>query len=242
MTVTAEQYENSVEHISTPELIAGYLRRLKEAHTLLKVTIPGYNEICSTILVVINEGEKFLVLDKLHPEKGHQAFLGNKQCKVHAQHQGVDMGFTAQLDEIIGSAESPAYRIAFPTELLYHQKRSAYRAPISANQDIEVTLTAEDRTVFLGKLYNVSTGGLCINMQPKSAEKLKVGDLMPRCYFQAASGLAIESAVEVRNIKTDEDKKISRVGVRFMEITPQELRAIQRFVLALEREQIKRNR
>ena len=242
MTVSADQYESKVEKIATPDLIAGYLRRLKEAHTLLKVTVPGHNEICNTILVVINDAEKFLVLDKLHPEAGHKAFVEKKECKVHAQHQGVDMSFIAQLDEMIGSADSPAYRIVFPAELLYHQKRSAYRAPIGASQDIEVTLTTEDKSVMAGKLHNVSTGGLCINMPLKNADGFKTGDMIPRCYFEASNGLSIESTVEVRNIKTDEDKKISRLGVRFIEMTPQELRAIQRFVLALEREQIKRTR
>lgn len=242
MTITADQYESPVEHIKTPELIAGYLRRLKDGHILLKVTIPNFNDICSTILVVINDTERFLVLDKLHPETGHQAFVSNGTCRVHAQFQGINMSFTAQFGEEIGSEDKPAYRVSFPDELLYHQKRSAYRAPISAGSDIEVVLTSGDGTVFPGKLHNISTGGLCISIPPSSASKLNVGDLIPSCYFQAANGKPIDSPVEIRNIKIVEDKKISRVGVSFMEVTPQELRAIQRFVLALERDQIKRAR
>lgn len=242
MKISAEQYESPIEHIKTPELIAGYLRRLKDAHTLLKVTIPNFDDICSTILVVINDTEKFLVLDKLHPEMGHQAFIGNGTCRVHAQFQGINMSFTALFDEEIGSEEKSAYRVAFPEELLYHQKRAAFRAPISAGSDIEVVLTSGEGTSFPGKLHNISTGGLCISMSPNAVSSLNVGDLIPSCYFQAANGKPIDSPVEIRNIKIVEDKKISRVGVSFMEVTPQELRAIQRFVLALERDQIKRAR
>ena len=66
--------------------------------------------------------------------------------------------------------------------------------------------------------------------------------LITTCRFTTNTGISIESAAEIRNIKVDEDKKTYRSGMRFVEISPQELRALQRFVLTLEREQIKRSR
>ena len=239
---SAQKYESNFERITTPDLVAGYLRRLMDSHALLKVTVPDYREICSTVLVVINDAENFLVLDKLHPEPGHNAFMNKKQCRVHAQHQGVDMGFVAKFEVMLGGEDNPAYRITFPDELLYHQKRSAYRAPIGASKDIEVMLTTSDRSVYAGKLHNVSTGGLAVSVAKNVIEKIQPGDMMQTCRFSTEKGVTIETAAEVRNIKIDDDKKVYRIGMSFVEITPQELRAVQRFVLTLEREQIKRSR
>lgn len=242
MPETVQQYESSFERIQSSELITGYLRRLKDAHTLLKVTVPDHAAICSSIIVVIKEDENYILLDKLHPESGHQAFMEKKQCTVRASHKGVSMGFAASLEELINHEDSPAYRITFPKEFLYHQKRSAYRAAIGASNRIEVILTSEDNTVFKGTLYNISTGGLGVNLPKKMVEKLEAGNLISSCRFTTSTGITIESAAEVRNVKTDDNKKVYRVGMRFIDISPKELRAVQRFVLTLEREQIKRKR
>jgi c-di-GMP-binding flagellar brake protein YcgR len=242
MPDSGQQYENNLERISSTELIAGYLRRLKDAHTLLKVTIPKHAEICNTILVIINENENFIILDKLHPESGHNAFMQKKRCAIEAQHQGVSMGFTAQLEKLIDHDESPAYRISFPKEMLYHQKRSAFRAPIGVSNEIKVMLTREDDSEYAGTLCNISTGGFCVSLRKQTAEKLKVGEVFDTCRFTTSTGISIESAAEVRNIKIDDNKKAYRAGMRFVEISPQELRAVQRFVLTLERQQIKRSR
>lgn len=237
-----QQHENNIERISSTELVAGYLRRLKDAHILLKVTIPNHSEICNTILVIINENENFIVLDKLHPESGHKAFMRENRCAIEAQHQGISMGFTAELEKLIDHDDSPAYRIRFPKEMLYHQKRSAFRAPLGARNEIKVMLSSEDGSEHAGTLCNISTGGFCVNLRKKTAEKLEVGEIFDTCRFTTNTGISIESAAEVRNIKIDDNKKSYRAGMRFVEISPQELRAVQRFVLTLEREQIKRSR
>ncbi len=242
MAESGKQDENTFERISSSELVAGYLRRLMDAHTLLKVSIPKHTEICNTIMVIINENENFLILDKLHPESGHIAFMEKKRCAIEAHLQGVSMGFTAQLEKLIEHEDSPAYRISFPKEMLYHQKRSAFRAPVGVSNEIKVTLSGEDNSLHTGTLCNISTGGFCVNLRKQTAEKLKIGEIFDTCRFTTNAGVSIESAAEVRNIKINDDKKIYRAGMSFVEISPQELRAVQRFVLTLERELIKRSR
>lgn len=233
---------DKIERITSPGLIAGYLRRLVEAHSLLMATIPGHKDIYTTIIIGLDEKSNSLLLDKLHPEAGHLAVLENRQVRVRAQHNGVEMGFLMQLERLVGEADNPAYLGPLPAELQYHQRRAAYRAQIGVGNEITVMLTEEDERVIEATLFNISTGGVCLTLPTEMKKRFRQFSILPSCRFNTPDEQEIDCQVEVRNLNETDDRKHIHVGMRFVDLERQQQRHIQRFVLSLEREQIKRTR
>jgi c-di-GMP-binding flagellar brake protein YcgR len=65
--------------------------------------------------------------------------------------------------------------------------------------------------------------------------------VFPCCQFITPGKPEFECSLEVRNVREDTNNRFVQVGTRFVKLGKQEERQIQRFVVQLERDMIKRN-
>lgn len=227
-----------MDEITIPEQIVGMLRRLQKARALVTVIIPkDSGEYHSAVLEVDPDSARF-ILDELKPELGHERLSAARTCRVRAQLEGVLMTFTTQIFDI-GSKDGIAfYEAALPTVLLYRQRRNHYRVRVAYGQIIPVTLTLPGDITRNAEMLDISASGLSVAVR-EDLPRLKLGDAI-RCSFQLASGETFVNDLEVRYFEQDPQTQISRLGGRFALLQPRRRQQLERYVLALERAQIKK--
>lgn len=231
----------NIEQITQPEIMTGYLHRLLRAHVLLSVTVPGTNRAYNSIIIDVNSEQRQLLLDALHPESGHNEVMKLREFSATAHHDGVKIGFKGKIKELVDDSGKPAYLLDYPAVLLYHQQRAAYRAPVSMGEHVAIKVRNEDNQIAQGLIHDISQGGLGLQFEVKNSLPFKNGMLLPVCQFATPGKPDFECALEVRNVRQDSNNRFVQVGTRFIKLGPQESRQIQRFVVQLERDMIKRS-
>jgi c-di-GMP-binding flagellar brake protein YcgR len=230
------------ELITLPAQIAGVLKRLQEAHVLLRITIPGENQAYLSAILEIHPVDGYLLLDELNPAEGNAALQRTRRIGVSAQLQGVDISFTTDLIDTGSSAQIVYYRLAMPKGMRYQQRRTSYRARINLARVIPVLLTRGDGLTLDGQLYDISVGGIGTRHKPEMTNEVRQGGVWDECVIHLDGSQEIRSAIEVCFIGEDSRSRQMRLGGKFLKLTRPQIKLIENFVAALERDWLKKLR
>lgn len=229
--------------VTQPQQIASVLRRLQESHTLLHVVVPGDTQVYLSAMLEVHVVDGYLLLDELNSEIGHLELLQAHRLGVHARLNGVGINFTTQLLNAGRNAQAGYYRVTFPSAMQYRQRRASYRARISLARAVPVLLTRQDGTSLNGELIDISTGGIGSRHKSALPVKLHQGGIWDECLIQLPGHADdIRSPLEICFAGEDSRNHKLRVGGKFLNLTPSQIKIIENFVASIEREWLKKLR
>ncbi|MGH8392692.1 MAG: flagellar brake protein, partial [Pseudomonas sp.] len=129
--LNAEDAPQPPKVLTTPLEIAGTLRMLQESHDPLIITFHERNQRFQSYLVEIDRDSKTLALDEMVPRDGERYLENGEAFRIEGFHEGVRVAWesngTLTLDEAGGHR---IYRGSMPGEVIYHQRRNAFRAAL----------------------------------------------------------------------------------------------------------------
>ena len=229
------------QHVTQPAQIAGILRRLQDAHALVRVSLPGEGEAWLSAILEVHPAHGHLLIDELTPRDGNALMTRARRVIVNAQIQGVDISFAANLIDIGVSDGAAFYRLALPESVRYWQRRASYRVRVSAATLIPVTLQHDNGRSLAGELYDISVGG--IGTRHTSAKALPLlGEVWSDCCISLPATPQLRCALEIRYVGQDARASQLRLGGRFVDISRAQLKAVENYIAHLEREQLRRRR
>lgn len=211
------------------------LRRAFESRCLLTVQVgPERIPYTSAILEVVHD-ERYLVLDELTPISGHERIQTDPRIEVRALVDGRELRFASRVTQISEQDGLPYYKVAFPSEIAYAQRRRQLRVPVPMNQGFETIVAFDDRREWRGELRDLSVGGLCARI--RSGDIDPNGDRHARalCRITLAEHRAIVSDIEILHIDAPARHRVPRIGARFVDPAPALRRRIERFCAELDR-------
>lgn len=226
--------------IKDAEEIRALLNKIFKKRSLLTVTIGG-NESCygSTILE-INSDEQYLVIDELNPLDGHEQLEEGSKLKINTQQEGALVRFTAEVIAIGGNDDAAYYKIPVPKKIEFHQRRNTYRVYVGINETIPVSLKNEEEVVISAELRDISLGGVSLRVKEVSHAPLQKGDLIPTCVITASNQRKIKASLNICHIERMRETGMLRVGAQFVSMSKFDLRELENFIAAMEREMIKK--
>lgn len=238
MTVSLEQ-ETTVQEVTSELEISGLLCRILKHHTLVSVKLPDSDdEYCSALLdVLVADG--YWLLDELPASAAHRKVKPDLVLSIRGRLNGVGFRFESPV-EATGESEGIAfYKMQMPRLIRYRQRRSEYRAPVSAGQSIRVALQTADGEVLEGELRDISRDGFRVVLRVSGRTELTRGDLLPTCQIAISRNEEISCEAEVRYVRHQKSKRSCAVGARFLGLEPRQRRMIRQFVAQLERHSVK---
>ena len=216
------------------------LARVLTAHCLLELRFVATQQACQTALIDLAPAAGMLVLDTLEPPPPAALLADAPAVRLRTRLDGVTIGFATR---IVGRGETdgiPCYQAPYPTALETNQRRSEHRVAVPLAKLITATIVDARGRTLRGELRDLSPGGF--------AMRITGGEL---CGANAAAGwhghctLAwpaappLLSAVVVRYLRPAHGRRAPRVGVCFAGLSPVDLRRLERYVAALERERVR---
>ena len=231
---------SNTDKITEADRIIDHLSKLHQARALLTVTLAGSSKLFNSIIVNVNAANGRVTLDKLFPEKGHELARKVGKFNIHTFLHGIEISFTGKLIKTAGSEQDVVYEIALPEKLFYRQRRAHYRVPVSVAQGIKVTLYNEQFEKSEGVLSNLSVGGIGVQFEGEDVNIPKEkGAQLPACEFVLPDKKVIKCPLELRFFYQDTAYNHLRIGGRFLHLSQNEERGIQRYIMQLEREILK---
>ena len=223
------------EKISDPTRMAVLLDRMARHHTLLTIEIPGSDEQYTSSIVAVNS--PYVLLDELLPSSGHRKLLEVRRLQVSGKLEGIDIRFSAGLEDVEEQDGMITYRAHLPVRLEYRQRRMDYRAHIPIAHPLRVVIAGEGGSVTEGELYDLSQGGAGIVL-PGEAPVLK-----PARWYDCAIELPdawLFCTLEMRHAKDMPAGDRHLIGARFADLSPVQTRLVAHTITGLEREQIRK--
>ena len=129
--------KTSVEIIAT-------LRQLQQNHDPLVIQFKDRGQRFQSYLVEIDKDRARLALDEIIPNYGERFLKQGETFNVEAFRDGVLVALTCDNDVRLGDLDgAPCYLAPLPTEVIYHQRRSAFSAPLKQSDLIKVVLSGD---------------------------------------------------------------------------------------------------
>lgn len=211
------------------------LKRAFESRCLLTVFIGSdRTPYTSAILEVVRDG-RYLVLDELTPALGHERLQAEPRVEVRALIDGIELRFDTRVTQIGAQDGLPYYKVAFPQEVVYAQRRRQHRVTVPLSQGFEVIVTFADEQELRGELRDLSVGGLCARIRSGEIDPKQDRHALASCRILLPDERTILSDVEILHIDAPARPRVPRIGARFVDPAPAMLRRIEQFCAELDR-------
>ena len=235
--LNAEEAPQPPKVLTTPLEIAGNLRMLQESHDPLIITSHERTQRFQSYVVDVDRENNSIALDEMIPRDGERFLLAGEPFRIEGFHEGVRIAWESNgpltIDESNGTR---CYRGTLPDEVVYHQRRNAFRAALKLAQLVSIELGGEKLKVPLaGKLLDISATGCKLRFDGDISNGLQLGQVYDR-FIAALPFGSMTTPVELRYLHHEEKIDTTFAGVRFHNMSGLVQRQVERFVYQLQRE------
>ncbi|KAF0865286.1 flagellar brake protein [Pseudomonas sp. LD120] len=236
-TSTAEDAPQPPKVFTTALEISSNLRLLQESHDPLIITFHERSQRFQSYLVEVDRDSNMIALDEMIPRDGERFMLAGEPFRVEGFHDGVRIAWESNgvptLDDSNGGR---CYRTTLPDEVVYHQRRNAFRAALKLAQLVDIELGGEKlKAPITGKLLDISATGCKLRFDGDTSSRLQLGQVYER-FIAALPFGSMTTPVELRYLHHEERIDTTFAGVRFHNMSGLVQRQVERFVYQLQRE------
>lgn len=217
--------------------IHSLLKSLHQTRSPLSITFKGRSQIFQSYIVELDTQNGTLLIDEMIPHSGDKWLEQGEVFRVDAWLEGVHMRWQEAKASKIILEDTPAFSMPLPIQMVYHQRRGAYRAPVQRSIDTQLELIhAEHKRQFTGELLDMSATGCKVYLSGDQTKALQPGEHYALSRLLLPDTARFDITLEIRHCEYLEGKDVTHVGVRFHQPGAQAQRHIDRFVHYLQRE------
>ena len=235
--LNAEDAPQPPKVLTTPLEIASTLRMLQESHDPLIITFHERSQRFQSYLVDVNRDGGTLALDEMIPRDGERHLESGEPFRIEGFHDGVRIAWESNGSYTV--KEKDGHRIytgSMPSEVVYHQRRNAFRAALKLAQLVNIELGGEKlQAPVSGKLLDISATGCKLRFEGDISARLQLGQVYDR-FIAALPFGSMTTSVELRYLHFEERINTTFAGVRFHNMSGLVQRQVERFVYQLQRE------
>lgn len=236
-----ESNEPQAERISNSARMVALLQRLVDERIILMVHLPGDNVRYNSALLAVKPNSQTLTLDELTPRSGNDKALNAKKLHITARMGGAFVRFRATIARAETRDDAISYSLPFPSFIIYEQRRNAFRARIPDHINVNVSLEKAESETIVADLTDISTSGVGFTLDPE-IEINSDNDELYVCKFALPGGESLACELEIRFAAVDEKTKKRTIGGQFINMFGPQRKTIEKFVMFLQRETIRRKR
>lgn len=163
---------DETEHkLSDPKRIHWILSSLMKQHQLIKLSLPGTDLMERSMVVSVCSDMSSFMLDAATDSEVHKKISNGQAFSLSTTHDGVDVrAETVQSVETLNDAQGMLYRIPFPSQLLYIQRRDSFRVSLAGlftvPVSVELPAASEENPIASAdcSLSNISANGCLLSV------------------------------------------------------------------------------
>lgn len=227
---------NNEYYLETPEDVYGALRKIILMKQPVFISIDGSDEKFTSAITHANLKNSSFFLDQVVPQKGNELIRGGHKFSVVADSQGVKIEFD-MTGRLKYQPNKEQYRVEFPTQVLYLQRRTAYRVMVPPAHQILIKLKMEDGgDNLVGRLADLSSSGFKALFKGDCVERLKLAKNIPVARIKFNDQNNLDCSLESRHVLATKDGN-TQVGFAFNLISGMGQRYLDRLIGELQWEE-----
>ncbi|MFN3578959.1 MAG: flagellar brake protein [Pseudomonas sp.] len=223
--------------VRSPIEILSLLKNIQQRHDHLTITFTDRAQKFQSFVVQINSDSKQIWIDEMIPRDGDRYAVQGESFRAETWLEGVHMRWQCAGVQKVMLDGVPAYCAPLPQEMIYHQKRGAFRAPVRRSMAVGMGLGHAKRAISLdGQLMDISATGCKARLSGNRSSALPPGDEFELSYLDLPETSRVNLTMEIRHVVYDQAADETQVGLMFKQPSPLDQRQIDRFVNFLQRE------
>jgi c-di-GMP-binding flagellar brake protein YcgR len=225
--------------LSTPLEIASTLQLLVETRAPLTLTFPQQGKSFRTYLVEVDSDRHTLVLDEIISQEAAVFLKDGAPYHIESSHGGVLIAW--ECTSYVRSCTKGGlrcYLMSIPHEVMYFQRRNAFRARLRSAQRIDIFLDGDKlrrNGALRGRLLEISATGCSLSFDGNLEDQLRIGCIYERMSASAPLDVNL-TMLEIRHLRYEARIDRTFAGVRFHNLNGLMQRKVQSFVNQLQRE------
>lgn len=228
-----------VEHITQRERLVSLLENLRLERSLLSVQIDQRPVRYNSAVLKVDAVNGALLLDELTPADGHQRIQVGSKLRVIGSCRGVPVTFRTHVEAKRELKNVGFYQVALPDAVDYRQRRAYFRAHAPRVLQLQVVLQSETGDfIGQGRILNLSLGGFgalfAENIAIQALDRVLIEPL------QLPEDTELTGTAQIRWLQLLRAEKQVRIGVRLDRLVPEQERLLRHTLIALQREEIRR--
>ncbi|SEI67888.1 HD-GYP domain, c-di-GMP phosphodiesterase class II (or its inactivated variant) [Allopseudospirillum japonicum] len=225
--------------LTTPESIYRLLHRLSDSNIPLKIRFNAVEGVYGTYVVKADYKERIVIFDEVMPEWGGKLMSRGTPFFFESFYQGCRITSSEMRAIARGMKDGSAiYKVAFPEQLDYLQRRRFFRATIRRAVEVKVDLGtfSEPLKRHLGLLRDLSAQGCQIEFNTDQSDILQAGQIFDQCIMTYPNGQTIEFGVELRHVAYNDKRDMTVCGCQFILLSAMDERRISFCVAEIQRD------
>jgi len=227
--------ENNEYYLDTPEDVYGALRKIVLMKRPVSVVIEGSDESFSSAITHTSLKNSSFYMDKVVPQKGNELIRAGHRFGIVADSQGIKIEFK-MTGRLKYQPDKEQYRGEFPEQVLYLQRRTAYRVMLPPAHEILVMLKLGDDEKLMGRLADISSSGFKAHFKGDHKAKLEQHKDIPIARLKFNEQHNMDCSLEARHIVNTKDGD-TQVGFAFSMISGMGQRYLDRLIGELQWEE-----
>ena len=227
-----------VRSITNKQQIYSILTSVQKARTPITIKFETNDKYFTSLILRTDLDEGYIIIDEVAPAGGHELALGKQPFSIRGSHQGVNLFFRPNVIAGSGIENNIAfYKVMLPKEMIYQQRRAAYRASVARSLQIPVVIESRKLDLKLtGRLHDISISGCRINFDGEIDQELIRSELFDTCSIDLPTGFKILCGMTLKHNRYEPEWRETTMGFQFESIDRISVKAIDRFVYFLQRE------
>ncbi|MDD5578837.1 MAG: flagellar brake protein [Methylobacter sp.] len=228
--------------ITEPAKIIKLLQQIMAAPPLCSISLNNSSKTFFTSIIDIQEENGLIILDKLSTNSDNKILLKNKELKLSTCVNRVQVCFKLKKISVENLPDSVHYKARFPEKIYYPQRRSSPRIATDSTFIHFQGTSKNTKTTIEGYIFDFSRNGICVNLYSDIINIVQ-GDKLTDCLINLSDDFTLSFNLSVRSIrKQNSVSQEQQVGGCFDNLSPQNQKQLDRFISALEREQIRKRK
>lgn len=240
--------------ITRPEGIYRLLQRLSTKHSPIGLSFDSVADSYTSLILAVDFKEGYFLLDEVTPKWGDSLMAKAIPFTITAFYDGCKI--TIENLQVTGRAikdDSPVYRVPFPKELYFLQRRQFFRAQIRLSLHINVqlgvvvppqqrdeydNLLPQEPHTFAheGLLRDLSAQGCQVEVRGDITSQIEKNTCYPLCYVIFPNQEKLDLEITVRHLEYDPITKLTVLGCQFTQLDASLDRRISFLVTELQRD------
>lgn len=239
-TTTSDQ--DNPSFITDTAKIIKLLQQIIDSPPLCTATIQNSHKTFFTSILEVQHEKGLVIFDELTPTSGNNLLSQSGTLKLSTYINGVHLTFNLKEITWEQSSNQIVYKALIPKNIYYPQRRSSPRI-LTDTTTINFQGTSRDTGLLVkGHVLDISRSGLCLAFS-KNGNNIANGDKLTKCLIQLPDESTFSFDLSVRSIRKNSHSSLqTQIGGFFNGLAPQNQSKLDRYICALERQQIRKRK
>lgn len=225
--------ESEYSLTSTIDILA-VLKKLALSNKGIKIKIADTFKLYQSKIVSVDLDSLSFNIERLSPEQGNQTISAGKRFFIETDYDGIKISFRVN-NRMSYQPQYKQYRVEFPSEITYLQRRACYRVETPKNE-IHIHLgTSANSRLASGRIVNLSSTGIKARFELAQDKVLKAISKYPNSRLSFSDGQVLNLSLKRHHVEYHH-RQIS-YGFRIIDISPMEQRHLDQLIQQLQWQQ-----